>query len=142
MPEPITLNWLRGDREAILRIGEVEALDDILHALPRNSCALDFRFRLAQAAHRGSLAYADVDVKEIKACVRLALIGAGASRAEAAKDADKALEEEEISALALACYTLISIALAGKDHDPVGEMVAGAASNESASPASTEMVQP
>ena len=138
MAEPITLEWLRGPREAILRIREVEALDDLTE-----DGAQDFRYRLSLGAPRGSLSYAPVTVKEMKHCIRLGLIGAGASREDAAKDADRAFDEEDSGALALACFTLISNALMGKAHDPVGEMKGGAERQPaSASPESTEQAQP
>ena len=143
MAEPITLEWLRGPREAILRVREVEALEDILATLPKCASAQDLRYRIAQGQERGALSYADVFVAEMKACIRLALIGAGASRADAAKDTDRAFEEEDSGALALACFTLISNALKQKAHDPVGEMKGGAESQPaSASPESTEQAQP
>ena len=137
MVEPITLNWAAGENDFLLRIGEFEALDDLT-----DSGALDFRYRLAQGHARGSLAYAPVKVREVIACIRLGLIGAGMERKVAERKARQAFEDADMSALNLTAFTIISHSLAGKEHDPVGEDEAGEAKSESASPASTEMAQP
>ena len=133
MAEPLVANWPSGEDEFLLRIGELEALDDATEA-----GVLDLRYRLFQGVQRGSLAYAPVKVREIMACLRLGLIGAGMARADAERKVKQAFADGDISELNLLAFTIISRAFAGKDHDPVGEGEAGAATDESASPASAE----
>lgn len=137
MAEPLVANWPSGEDEFLLRIGELEALDDATEA-----GVLDLRYRLFQGVQRGSLAYAPVKVREVMACLRLGLIGAGMARADAERKVKQAFAAGDISELNLLAFTIISRAFAGKDHDPVGEGVAGAATDESASPASTEPAPP
>ena len=132
MAEPLVANWPSGEDEFLLRIGELEALDDATDA-----GVLDLRYRLFQGVQRGSLAYAPVKVREVLACLRLGLIGAGMARADAERKVKQAFADGDISELNLLAFTIISRAFAGKDHDPVGEGEAGAATDESASPAST-----
>lgn len=134
--EPAVLNWPCGEDSFLLRIGELEALDDLTA-----DGVLDLRWRLAQGAHRGSLAYAPVKVREVISCLRLGLIGAGMDRATAERKSRQAFEDGDIGALNLIAYTILSNAFAGKEHDPVGEAQAGEATvkvSVSASPASTE----
>ncbi|MFB9223835.1 GTA-gp10 family protein [Paracoccus cavernae] len=135
--DPAVLNWPCGEDPFLLRIGELEALDDLTA-----EGVLDLRWRLAQGAHRGSLAYAPVKVREVIACLRLGLIGAGMDRATAERKSRQAFEEGDIGALNLIAFTILSNAFAGKEHDPVGEAQAGevtAKVSVSASPASTAM---
>lgn len=136
MAEPLVANWPSGEDEFLLRIGELEALDDATDA-----GVLDLRYRLFQGVQRGSLAYAPVKVREVLACLRLGLIGAGMARADAERKVKQAFADGDISELNLLAFTIISRAFAGKDHDPVGEGEAGAAADESASPASTAQAQ-
>lgn len=135
--EPRAVNWVCGEDEFLLRIGEIEALDDITDA-----GALDFRYRLSQGVQRGSLAYAPVKAREVMACIRLGLIGAGMERLKADRKAKQAFADGDMAELCLLAYTILSMAFSAKEHDPVGEVEAGAAMNESASPASTAPAQP
>lgn len=132
MGAPFVANWPSGEDEFLLRIGDLEALDDLTDA-----GALDLRYRLSQGVPRGSLAYAPVKVREVMACLRLGLIGAGMERQKADRKVKQAFEDADISELNVLAFTILSRAFAGKDHDPVGEDEAGAATSESASPAST-----
>lgn len=136
MAEPFVANWASGEDEFLLRIGELEALDDLTDA-----GALDFRFRLSQGAPRGSLAYSPVKIREVMACLRLSLVGAGMERQKADRKVKQAFEDADISELNLLAFTVLTRAFAGKEHDPVGEEKAGEATSESASPASTEPAQ-
>lgn len=133
MAEPFVANWSSGEDEFLLRIGELEALDDLTEA-----GALDLRYRLSQGVQRGSLAYSPVKIREVMACLRLGLIGAGMDRKKAERKIKQAIEDSDISELNLLAFTILSHALSGKEHDPAGEGVAGEATEESASPASTE----
>ncbi|MFH5773596.1 gene transfer agent family protein [Paracoccus sp. NGMCC 1.201697] len=133
----VTLNWASGEDVFYLRIGELEALDDLTAA-----GVLDLRYRLSQGVQRGSLAFAPVKVREVLAAVRLGLIGAGMDRATAERKVRQAFEDGDMAELNLTAYTIISAAFAGKDHDPVGEEKGEAAPAASASPASTEPAQP
>lgn len=135
--EPIRANWPSGEDEFLLRIGELEALDDLTTA-----GVLDFRYRLSQGAQRGSLAYAPVKVREVINCLRLGLIGAGMDRSTADRKAKQAFEDGDIGALNLLAFTIISAAFSGKEHDPVGEQEAAAGPPASDFPASTETAQP
>ncbi|WP_449044200.1 GTA-gp10 family protein [Paracoccus versutus] len=130
--QPFVANWTSGEDEFLLRIGEIEALDDLTDA-----GALDLRYRLSQGVQRGSLAYSPVKVREVMSCLRLGLIGAGMDRQKADRKVKQAVEDSDISELNLLAFTILSRAFAGKEHDPVGEDEAGAATKESASPAST-----
>ena len=135
--EPITLNWVCGEDDFLLTIGELEALDD----LTRDG-VLDYRYRLSKAQERGSFAYSPVRIQETVNAIRLGLIGGGMDRKEAAKKAKRALQDGDISELNLLAFTFITHSLSGKEHDLVGEGEAGAGSpQESNSPASTEMAQ-
>ena len=135
--EPIRANWPSGEDEFLLRIGELEALDDLTEA-----GVLDLRYRLSQGAQRGSLAFAPVKVREVINCLRLGLIGAGMDRFTADRKARQAFDEGDIGELNLLAFTIISAAFAGKEHDPVGEAAAAAGPLASNSPASTETAQP
>lgn len=132
MAEPFVANWASGEDEFLLRIGELEALDDLTDA-----GALDLRYRLSHGVQRGSLAYSPVKVREVMACLRLGLIGAGMDRQKAERKVKQAFEDADISELNVLAFTVLSRAFAGKEHDPVGEGEAGEATEESASPAST-----
>lgn len=125
--------WASGDDLFLLRIGELEALDDLTEA-----GVLDFRYRLSQGAQRGSLAYSPVKVREVLACLRLGLMGAGMERKTAERKVRQAFEDADISELNLLAFSILSQAFAGKEHDPVGEQEAGEATNASGSPASME----
>lgn len=125
--------WASGDDYFLLRLGELEALDDLTDA-----GVLDFRYRLSQGVQRGSLAYSPVKVREVLACLRLGLMGAGMDRRTAERKVKQAFEDGDISALNLLAFTILSQAFAGKEHDPVGEQEAGEATSASGSPASTE----
>lgn len=114
--EPLKANWSSGEDDFLLRIGELEALDDLTDA-----GVLDLRYRLSQGIQRGSLAYSPVKVREVIACLRLGLIGAGMDRAKADRKAKQAFEDGDVSELNLLAYTIITKAVSGKDHDPVGE---------------------
>lgn len=130
--EPLAWNWPIGEDEFLLRIGEVEALDDITP-----DGALDLRARLVEGYERGGMERAKVRVREIEECIRLGLIGAGMERKQAARHARRASEEVDITNRNLLCLTILSNAFKGKPHDPVGE-AEGEATSASASPASTE----
>lgn len=130
--EAQTLNWPCGEDEFLLRIGELEALDDLTE-----DGVLDLRWRLAQGAQRGSLGYAPVKVREVIACLRLGLIGAGMDRQKADRKARQAFEEGDIGELNILAFTILSRAFSAKEHDQVGEAEAGE-TKESGSPASME----
>lgn len=129
--QPFT--WASGDDLFLLRLGELEALDDLTDA-----GVLDLRYRLSQGAQRGSLAYSPVKVREVLACLRLGLMGAGMERKTAERKVRQAFEDADISELNLLAFTILTQAFAGKEHDPVGEQEAGEATSASGSPAFTE----
>lgn len=132
--EPVTLNWSQGEDEFLLRIGELEALDD-----STNEGVLDLRYRLSLGQHRGTLAYSPVKVREIIDCLRLGLIGAGMERNKAAEKAKRAFEDDDVSVLNLMAFTIISHSLSGKDHDqPGGEKAAAEETHASSSDKSME----
>ncbi|WP_312531974.1 GTA-gp10 family protein [Paracoccus sp. (in: a-proteobacteria)] len=133
--EALIANWPSGEDAFLLRIGELEALDDLTAA-----GVLDLRYRLSQGVPRGSLGYAPVKVREVLACLRLGLIGAGMDRVHAERKVKQAFENGDIAELNLMAFTIISRAFASKEHDAVGEAEAEAGAAEikgSASPAST-----
>lgn len=129
--------WASGEDDFLLRIGELEALDDLTAA-----GVLDLRYRLSQGVQRGSLAYSPVKVREVLSCIRLGLQGAGMDRNTADRKVKQAFEDGDIAELNLLAFTILSKAFAAKEHDPLGEGKAGEEKAESASPASTEMAQP
>ena len=110
------MNWVCGEDEFLLRIGELEALDDLTA-----DGVLDLRYRLSLGQQRGSLAYSPVRVREVMACLRLGLIGAGMDRQKAEMKAKNAMIDGDISELNLLAFTVISNSLKGKEHDPLGE---------------------
>lgn len=112
--EPIRLNWPCGEDDFLLRIGELEALDDLTA-----DGVMDFRYRLSRGLTRGSLAYSPVKVRELIACIRLGLIGAGMDRAQADEKAKRAFTDGETSEIATLAFTIISNSLKGKEHDDV-----------------------
>lgn len=132
--EPARLNWVCGEDDFLLRIGELEALDDLTEA-----GVLDLRYRLSQGVQRGSLAYSPVKVREVIATIRLGLIGAGMDRGKAEVKAKNAFIDGDVAELNILAFTIISNSLKAKEHDPVGEAEAGAVTSASAGPASTEM---
>lgn len=132
MAEPIRWNWAIGENEFLMRIGELEAFDDLT-----TDGALDFRARLVEGHERGGLDRARVKVREVEHCIRLGLIGGGMERKEAERHARRASDEVDITNRNLLCLTILTKAFSGKEHDPVGETKAGEASQGSASPAST-----
>lgn len=117
--EPMKANWVCGEDDFLLRIGELEALDDVTDA-----GVLDLRFRLSQGVQRGSLAYSPVKIREVMACLRLALIGGGMERSKAEAKVKNAIIDGDISELNLLAFSVISNSLAGKAHDPLGEVAA------------------
>lgn len=114
--EPLRLNWPGGEHDFILRIGELEALDDLTA-----EGVMDFRWRLSRGVERGSLAYSPVKVREVIACLRLGLIGGGMERGDAERRVKDAFINGDASELNLLAFTIISKSLSGKEHDPVGE---------------------
>ena len=114
--EPLKMNWVCGEDEFLLRIGELEALDDLT-----SDGVLDLRYRLSLGQQRGSLAYSPVRVREVMACLRLGLIGAGMDRQKAEMKTKNAMIDGDISELNLLAFTVISNSLKGKEHDPLGE---------------------
>jgi hypothetical protein len=117
--EAITLNWAGGEDEFLLRLGELEALDD-----KTRDGVLDFRYRLSLGIQRGSLAYSPVRITETIDCLRLGLIGAGMDRKSAVRKVQKAFEDGDMAELNLAAFTVISHSLSGKEHDTPGEQTA------------------
>ncbi|OOY16717.1 GTA-gp10 family protein [Thioclava sp. DLFJ4-1] len=134
--EPIRLNYPSGEDEFLLRIGELEALDDLT-----SDGVLDLLYRLRMGQDRGNLTYAPVKVREVIACIRLGLIGAGMDRETAHRKSRQAFEDGDMAELNLLAFTVISHSLAAKEHDPLGEVEAGEESGLD-SPASTETGPP
>ncbi|PWE48485.1 gene transfer agent family protein [Thioclava sp. NG1] len=134
--DPIRLNYASGEDEFLLRIGELEALDDLT-----SDGVLDLFYRLRMGQDRGSLTYAPVKVREVIACIRLGLIGGGMDRETAHRKSRQAFEDGDVGELNLLSYTIISHSLAAKEHDPLGEAEAGEESGPD-SPASTETGPP
>lgn len=131
--EPITLNWPGGEDEFLLRLGELEALDDLTE-----QGVLDYRYRLSLGIGRGSLAYAPAKIRETIACLRLGLIGAGMDRKTAERKVKQAFEDGDISELCLAAFTIISHSLKGKEHDPLATTETAEAPTASDGAGSTE----
>lgn len=117
--EPLKLIWPCGDDDFLLRIGELEALDDLTEA-----GVLDLRYRLSLGQQRGSLAYSPVKIRELMACLRLGLMGAGMKREKAELKVKTAIIDGDVSELNLLAFTIISHSLQAKEHDPVGEAAA------------------
>lgn len=137
MTEPLIWNWSSGEDAFLLRIGEVEALDDLT---PNG--ALDLRYRLLQGHERGNFANAPVRIREVINCVRLGLIGAGMDRATAERKAKQAYDESDIAALNLLAFTILSRAFQGKDHDPAEKAEGEGEMSASSSPESTATEPP
>lgn len=136
--EPVTLNWSQGEDEFLLRIGELEALDD-----STSDGVLDLRYRLSLGQPRGSLGYSPVKVREIIDCLRLGLIGAGMDRNKALEKAKRAFIDDDVAVLNLMAFEIITHSLKGKDHDAPGEEPAEAEeTQESGSGKYMETAQP
>lgn len=114
--EPIKLNWPGGEHDFLLRIGELEALDDLTA-----DGVMDLRYRLSLGQARGSLSYSPVRVREVIACLRLGLIGGGMERGEAERRVKEAFITGDAGEMNLLAFTIITHSLSGKAHDPVGE---------------------
>lgn len=114
--EPLRANWVCGEDGFLLRIGELEALDDTT-----SEGVLDLRWRLSRGVERGSLAYSPVKIREVMACLRLGLIGGGMKRETAEMKVKNAIIDGDIAELNLLAFTIISHSLAGKEADPLGE---------------------
>ena len=117
--EPVRLNWPGGEHDFLLRVGELEALDDLTDA-----GVLDLRYRLSMGQARGSLAYSPVKIREIIACIRLGLIGGGMKREDAERRVKEAFINGDVSELNLLAFTIISNSLRAKEHDTLGEETA------------------
>lgn len=117
--EPIRLNWPGGEHDFLLRIGELEALDDLTDA-----GVLDFRYRLSLGQGRGSLLYSPVKIREVIACLRLGLIGGGMKREDAERRVKDAFINGDAGELNLLALTIISNSLRAKAHDQLGEQKA------------------
>lgn len=117
--EPVKLNWPGGEHDFLLRIGELEALDDLTDA-----GVLDLRYRLSMGQARGSLAYSPVKIREIIASIRLGLIGGGMKREDAERRVKEAFINGDVSELNLLAFTIITNSLKAKEHDPLGEETA------------------
>lgn len=127
MAEAKWINWGCGEHPFLLKIGECEALDD----LTADGIA-DFRYRLAQGIERGALSHAPVKTREVIDCIRLGLIGGGMDSQAARSLALRAHDECSRDQLNMICYSVLTAALTGKEHDQPGKPVAASRKRKSA----------
>ncbi|MBU0642405.1 MAG: gene transfer agent family protein [Alphaproteobacteria bacterium] len=119
----VEINWIGGEHEFALRLGELRALQDKCDAGPE-----EVFNRLRLGTWR---------VDDILETIRLGLIGGGLEKAEARKVINT-VEGNPLVQFKLVAITILADALIGVEDDPVGEPRGEVASPENgASPKST-----
>lgn len=125
MHNKVTINWVQGEHDFALNIGELRALQKNCDAGPE---------LILTRLNAGSWL-----VDDIFEVLRLGLIGAGMANKDAGRLVRKAFDEAPIFNLKSPAYEVLAAALIGDEEDPVGE-VEGVKpeANSGSSPSSTE----
>lgn len=125
MHNKVTINWVLGEHDFALNIGELRALQKNCDAGPE---------LILTRLNAGSWL-----VDDIFEVLRLGLIGAGMANKDAGPLVRKAFDEAPIFNLKSPAYEVLAAALIGDEYDPVGE-VEGVKpeANSGSSPSSTE----
>lgn len=125
MHNRVTINWVQGEHDFALNIGELRALQKNCDAGPE---------LILTRLNAGSWL-----VDDIFEVLRLGLIGAGMANKDAGPLVRKAFDEAPIFNLKSPAYEVLAAALIGDEDDPVGE-VEGVKpeANSGSSPSSTE----
>lgn len=105
----IVLNWAGGENAFALRIGELQALQDITREGPGASL-----HRLYESL-QGNPMTGSWKIADVVDVVRLGLIGAGVERMEAAKMVREAIDRQGITALVTTACEILLNALEEKD---------------------------
>lgn len=117
--EPLVENWYGGEHAFRLTMDGIEAVEDIADA-----AIGDILFRLSMGLQRGNGAMSQARSREIKAVIRLGLIGGGMDRGEAERTVRSAMEGGNWADLALLAYGIIGNTMFPRKHDPVGKPTA------------------
>lgn len=107
MHNKVTLNWVQGEHDFALNIGELRALQKNCDAGPE---------LILTRLKAGSWM-----VDDIFETLRLGLIGAGMAAKEAGPMVRRAFDQNPALALKLPAYHVLAAALIGEADDPVGE---------------------
>lgn len=107
MHNKVTINWVQGEHDFALNIGELRALQKNCDAGPE---LILTRLRVGS--------WQMDDIFEV---LRLGLIGAGMDAKEAGPMVRLAFDQNPVFALKLPAYQVLAAALIGEADDPVGE---------------------
>ena len=107
MGQPLSLIWKGGEHDFRLTLGHLRALQDLCGAGP-----FEIRGRLMTDRAR---------VDDVIATLRLGLQGGGMDKAEAVKLVDATVENHGLMGLILPALSVLTHALIGPEHDPVGD---------------------
>lgn len=125
MHNKVTINWVQGEHDFALNIGELRALQKNCDAGPET---------ILTRLQMGSW-FVD-DIFEV---LRLGLIGAGMDASDAGPLVRKAFDQSSAFSLKLPAHEVLAAALIGEDDDPVGEQAGVKPETDSgSSPDSTE----
>ena len=108
MHNKVTINWVQGEHDFALNIGELRALQKNCDAGPE---------LILTRLQAGSWM-----VDDIFEVLRLGLIGAGMENKMAGPMVRRAFDESPALALKLPAYRVLAAALIGEADDPVGEV--------------------
>lgn len=117
--EPLVENWYGGEHAFRLTMDGIEAVEEI-----SDSAIGDVLYRLSMGLQRGNSAMSQARSKEIKAIIRLGLIGGGMERVEAERKAQSAMEGANWADLGLLAYGILGNTMFPRKHDPVGKTAA------------------
>lgn len=125
MHNKVKINWVQGEHDFALNIGELRALQKNCDAGPE---LILTRLKVGS--------WLVDDVFEV---LRLGLIGAGMDSADAGQQVRRAFDQHPAFALKLPAYQVLAAALIGEADDPVGEEAGVKPEVDSgSSPSSTE----
>ncbi|SFQ52490.1 gene transfer agent family protein [Donghicola eburneus] len=125
MHNKVTINWVQGEHDFALNIGELRALQKNCDAGPELILT-----RLKVGSWK---------IDDIFETLRLGLIGAGMDAKEAGPMVRRAFDQHPAFALKLPAYQVLAAALIGEADDPVGEEAGVKPEADSgSSPSSTE----
>ncbi|MBC7154491.1 MAG: gene transfer agent family protein [Rhodobacteraceae bacterium] len=107
MRNKITINWVQGEHDFALNIGELRAL--------QKNCDSGPELIMTRLSAGSWL------VDDIFEVLRLGLIGAGMDAKDAGPMVRRAFDQSPALSLKLPAYQVLAAALTGEEGDPVGE---------------------
>lgn len=107
MSRTVTLNWLGGEHEFLLAIGEMRAVQDACNAGP-----MEILNALSEGRWR---------VEMLMAVLRHGLIGAGMERAAAKELVSRMFDEHPFGKFVTPAIFVLAAAVVGVPDDPLGE---------------------